>query len=308
MDNYTEFKDHVNVTSVCSQTLRAVAVFWLLILSLAVTAFNAYAQSSASEGEKKAPIRLGLIPHLSTQIMMKKYRPLITYLQEEMNQPVIAITSPNFKTYVQRVEKGEFNIYMTAPSMAAYHEKHNKHARLAKFTQQLQGVIVVAEDSPYKTLLDLKGKSIAAPDELAVITSLGEVTFKDNGIDPKKDINIKYTPSHNNALQSVVADKADGAILGYPAYKIITSSSKLRKPVRILIKTKVIPHMMFMSPPNVSIEEQEKLQLAMLKFPSTDAGEKFFSGVPFKSIDVITDEDMLRLEGVLLILEQHLNN
>jgi len=308
MNSYNKLGPSNNIFSVSLKTLKVAMFFWLLLGWYAIAGLNAQAQAQAQavEADTVKPIRLGLIPHLSTQIMMKKYRPLINYLQEEMNQPIIAITAPNFKTYIERVKNGDFDIYMTAPNMAAYHEKHNQHIRIVKFTQQLQGVIVVAEDSPYHSLDDLKGKSIAAPDVMAVITSLGEVTFKENGIDPKNDIHIKYTPSHNNALQSVAEEKADAAILGYPAYKIITSSSKLRKPMRILIKTKVIPHMMFMTPPSVPVEERERLQAAMLKFSSTDAGKQFFAGVPFKDMAVITDEDMQRLEDLLLILEDNL--
>lgn len=295
-----------NVTLLQGTKITTKNVWFLLVFLLAFTSLNVNAQSNPNI-ESQVPIRLGLLPHLSTQIMMKKYRPLITYLQEEMSRPVIAITAPNFKTYIERVENGDFDIYMTAPNMAAYHEKNNQHGRLVKFTQQLQGVIVVAQDSPYETLVDLKGKTIATPDAIAVITSLGEETLKENGINPEKDVHLKYTPSHNNALQSLAHDKADAAMLGYPAYKMITSRGKLNKPTRVLIKTRIIPHMMFMSPPSVSEEMQAKLQTAMLKFPQSQAGKQFFSGVPFKGIAVISDDDMSSLDGLLVFLEQRLD-
>lgn len=309
MDNLNESIKLDRFSDVSFHSTKLSGLPRLLLFCLFFTfAFNVHAQPQSPDSGKTAPVRLGLIPHLSTQIMMKKYHPLITYLQHKMQRPVIAITAPNFKTYIQRVVNGDFDIYMTAPNMAAYHEKHNQNVRLVKFTQKLQGVFVVAEDSPYQSLDDLKGKTIATPDVMAVITSLGEVTLIENGIDPNKDVNLKYTPSHNNALQSVAEDKADAAIVGYPAYKIITSGSKLRKPVRILLKTKLIPHMMFMSPPRLSKQETEKLQKIMLAFPDSDEGKKFFSGVPFKGIALITDEDMAHMQELRQLLEQHMEN
>ena len=309
MDSLNESTNLDKFSDVSFHSMRLTGFSRLLLFCLFFTfAMNVHAQPQSSDSGQTVSIRLGLIPHLSTQLMMKKYNPLITYIQRELQRPVVAITAPNFKTYIQRVINGDFDIYMTAPNMAAYHEKHNQNVRLVKFTQKLQGVFVVAEDSPYQSLDDLKGKTIATPDVMAVITSLGELTLTENGIDPNKDVNLKYTPSHNNALQSVAEDKADAAIVGYPAYKMITSGSKLRKPVRVLLKTKLIPHMMFMSPPRLSKQETEKLQKIMLAFPDSDEGKKFFSGVPFKGIALITDEDMAQLQELLQLLEQHMDN
>lgn len=291
---------------VSSKVIKTSVVIWLLLLVFSfVMTLNVHAQPATGNGGKKL-VRLGLLPHLSTPITIKKYKPLIAYLEQQLQQSIVVTTAPDYKTFIRRAEKGDFDLYLTAPNMAAYHEKHDKHVRIAKFTEKLQGVIVVAEGSPYQSLADLKGKTMATPDIMAVITSLGEVTLIENGIIPDQDIHIRYTESHNNSLQSVVKGQTDAAIVGYPAYKIITSDSKLLKPVRILMKTKVIPHLMFMSPPSVPFQEREKYKSSLLKFTANGAGKEFFSAAPFDNIGVITDEDMADLKGLLTILEQRL--
>ena len=293
--------------SVKINTLKISGVFLLLLVCFCISmAMNTYAQLAASNTSGNKPLRLGLLPHLNTQVTIEKYTPLINYLQTELQRQVIFTTAPDFKTYIQRAENDDFDLYLTAPNIAAYHEKHDKHLRVAKFTEKLQGVIVVAEDSPYHSLDDLEGKTMATPDIMAVITSLGEVTLLENGIVPGKDIQIMYTDSHNKSLQSVVTNKADAAVVGYPSYKIITTRTKLRKPVRILIETKKIPHLMFMSPPGVSLQERELFKSALKKFSSSDAGGTFFSGLPFKGISTISDADMMSLKELLKLLEQRL--
>lgn len=279
--------------------------YFLLCLSLILTV-NVQAQVSSDNNENKAAIRLGVIPHLSTKLLLQKYGPLINYLKEELQRPVIINTAPNFRTFIERVKKGEFDIYLTAPTMAAYHEKHNNHWRLAKFSQKIQGAIIVADKSSYEKVADLKGKTVAAPDILAVVTALGEITLKENGILPDKDVNMIYTPSHNNSLQSVAEDKAEGAIVGYNIYRVISSRAKLRQPLRVLEKTRQIPHMMFMSPAHVSELEMEQFKTALLKFTAKGKGKEFFANIPFINIEAITDEDMKSLEGLLEILEQRL--
>lgn len=126
---------------VISYSMRLVN-FILLCLCITMSA-NIMAQTSVSDTDIKKPLRLGLIPHLSTKLLLQKYGPLINYLEQELQRPVIVNTAPNFRTFIDRVIRGDFDIYLTAPSMAAYHEKHNKHWRLAKFSQKIQGAIVV---------------------------------------------------------------------------------------------------------------------------------------------------------------------
>jgi len=128
----------------------------------------------------------------------------------------------------------------------------------------------------------------------------------ENGVSPEKDVHLIYTPSHNNALQSVAEDKAEAAILGFNIYKIITSRSHIRQPTRVLAKTKKIPHMMFMSPVNVSQQEKDQYKDVLLKFTADGKGKVFFEGIPFINIETISDEDMKSLEGLLRILEQRL--
>jgi len=306
-DNTTRY--YKSMQSVIRQIMKMSGFVGFLLFGMCFSmALNVHAQTKQSGSEEKNPLRLGLLPHLSTPMTIKKYKPLIDYLEDELQRPIVFTTAPDYITYIHRAERGDFDLYLTAPNIAAYHEKHQHHYRVAKFTEKLQGVIVVTEDSPYQALDDLRGKTMATPDILALITLMGEITLLENNIVPGKDIHIKYTASHNNALQSVVKNEADAAMIGYTAYKIITSDSKLLKPVRILVKTRAVPHLMFMSPPSVSFQKQEKFKSALLKFTATGAGKEFFAAAPFGDIDVISDEDMKSLEGLSLILEQRLNN
>lgn len=279
--------------------------YYLICLCLYISV-NSHAQTTSENNEKKVPLRLGLLPHLSTQLLLQKYNPLINHLQVELQRPVLFNTAPTFRTFIERVKKGDFDIYLTAPSMAAYHEKHNNHWRLAKFSEKTQGVIIVADKSNYKEIDDLKGKTIATPDILAVVTALGEVSLKENGISPDKDVKMIYTPSHNNALYFVAEGKTDAAILDYSIFKITYSHALQKQRLRVLEKTRKIPHMMFMSPVHINKQEKEQFKSVLLKFTADGKGKEFFANIPFKNIESITDNDMKSLKDFLEILEQRL--
>ena len=279
-------------------------IFFLLFLCVSFTS-NAIA-AEKDHTDKVKPLNLGLIPHLSSNLMIKKYSNLVNYLEEVLHRPIIINTAPNFKAYVQRSREGRFDLYMTAPHMGVYHEKQNQHIRLAKFANKLHAVIAVTKSSPYKHVTDLKGKAITAPDALAANTMSGELTLINNGLDLKKEAAIKYTTSNNNPLVLLSQGKADAAITGLPIFKVFTRNSKHKQPLRILKTSEPIPHMMFMSPPRVSPADREIFKKALLNMPNNKTGNTFLSGLPFGHPVEVSDKDIQQLAGMLKTLEQRL--
>lgn len=291
--------------------LNSKLIMWRsVVLSLylcCIFTIHANADTLDNSSQKVAPLRLGLIPHLSTNLMIKKYQNLIVYLEDQLKRPVIVNTAPDFKTYVKRCAEGRFDLYMTAPHMAAYHEKYNQHVRLTKFSSELRSVVAVRENSTYKNIIELKGATISAPDALALNTLNGEIALEENGLNIKNDVNIKYTPSNNNPLFLLADSKVDAAITGLPIYEIISKGSKLKQPLRILKKSKAVPHMMFMSPQRVAIAERDNYKTILLNINKNQIGKAFITGLPFGELVAITDQDMLRLTSMLTLLEQRLD-
>lgn len=277
-----------------------------LLAGLCLSCLSIASVNAASQDADNVPIRplqLGLLPHLSSSLLLKKYQKLVNYLEVSLHRKVIIQTAPNFKTYFERVREGRFDLYLTAPHLAAYHEMQDGHRRVAGFKNTLSAVIAVAADSPYRKLSELQGKLIFAPDMLAVVTLQGEVTLNRN----KVKAEIHYTPTHNNALHAVALGKADAAIAGSPAFKITNSSTKLKKPLRILAESFTVPQMMFMTPARVSDKEREGFKQVLLKIESDTTGKAFIQGVPFGSLGSISDKEMQSLSDMVELLKRRIS-
>jgi len=267
---------------------------------------NAATDNSPETEQKITPLNLGLIPHLSSNLMIKKYSKLIIYLEDALKRPVIIVTAPNYKTYIQRCAEGKFDLYMTAPNMAAYHIEQNQHIPLAKFSNELRAVIAVRESSSYKTIMDLKGKTISAPDALSANALNSEITLTENGLNIEKDVDIQYTTSNNNPLFLLAENKVDAAITGLPGFKMISKGSKLKQPLRILKKSSTIPHMMFLSPQRVSEVDRAKFKNTLINITRDKTGKAFISGVPFGDLVDVTDNDLLRINDMRILFEKRL--
>jgi len=277
----------------------------LIIVSIFTVNNYIYAEASAVKSvQYTQPLTIGLLPHLSSRALLNVYGPLIKYLEQTLQRKIIVTTAPNFHTYYKRSSQGKYDLYLTAPHHAAYAEIHDKAQRLSKFSRPLYSVFLVNKNSRFQTIGDLKGSVIATPDSLAVITIVGELTLIQNGLSLKKDVTIKYSKTHSNAMSLLAVNAVDAAIVGVSAFEKM--NKKVTKNLRILTKTRVLPHMMFMAKSGMPSKEYQKIKKAMLDYNAKGMGEKFFSDSVFGDMESITNDDMQKLIPLTSILSNRL--
>ena len=173
----------------------------LIILSVFGLSSLACAESSEIQvGQDARPLTLGLLPHLNSRKLRKVYGPLVKYLRQTLKRQIEVSTAPDFDSYYKRSSEGAYDFYLNAPHFAAYAELHNKARRVSKFSRPLYSVIVVDKKSKYQTIGELKGGVVATPDNLSVTAIIAELTFLENGLVTNRDVTIKYSGTHGNAM------------------------------------------------------------------------------------------------------------
>lgn len=273
----------------------------LLLLGLLLFAGATHA---ATEPPVK-PLRVGLLPYLSTQRLLDSYAPLRDYLESALHRPVILITAPSFEMYVNRASQYEYDLYLTAPHFAALAESQSGYRRVSRLLRELDGSLIVARGGPVKTIADLKGRTVTTPDRLAIITMLGEALLQENNLMPGKDVTVQYTPSHNNAIVAVASGRADAAVVSGAVFDTMPLDVKER--LEILTHTSKVPHMMFMASPKISLPDYLALRQAMLQFNASGAGKRFFDKSGYGDMGEIGDEQMRQLQPYIAILQQRIN-
>lgn len=250
----------------------------------------------------QAPLRVGLLPYVSTQRLLDSYLPLKLYLENTLHRPVTLVTAPNFRSYVERARAHEYDLYLTAPHFAALAEAQFGYKRVSRLLRELDGVIVVRKNGPVRSVADMKGRVMTTPDSLAIITMLGELLLSDNKLVSGKDVTVQYTPSHNNAILAVAGGKADAAVTSAAVFE--TMPQEVRDQLVILTRTKTVPHMMFMASPEISERDYRALRDAMLRFTAGGAGRAFFERSGYGDMGEITDAQMEQLRPFVTLLQQ----
>jgi phosphonate transport system substrate-binding protein len=158
--------------------------FFLAMLLLAIS-------SAAHAGQ--AELVFGSVAMDIPAEMHKRLKPLTGYLSRELGMPVKLNLSPNMKSAIDKVAKGEVDIaYLTPVAYLDSHAQGNTRLvakTVTKGKDSFQLMIVVRADSPINTVQDLRGKSFAFGDKKALLQravvvgaglpleSLGEYAF-----------------------------------------------------------------------------------------------------------------------------------
>ncbi len=121
--------------------------------------------------------------------------------------------------------------YIAIPTNVAAN-LYNKGVDIKLLNVSVWGILgMITRDKSKKTLADFKGCDIAMPFRADMPDIVFEEIVKKQGLDPKKDFNLKYVGSPIDAMQMLILRRVDHALLAEPAISMAlrkTSSFPLK--------------------------------------------------------------------------------
>lgn len=131
------------------------SVFLLFLLSL----------NSVSFAEPK-PLVFGVHPYLTAKELLERFTPLINYLSDGLNKPVVLRVAKTYASHIELVGEDKVDIAYLGPAPYVHLVKNYGHKHLlakiqVKGESTFRGAIISPENSPVKTVADLRGKRFA---------------------------------------------------------------------------------------------------------------------------------------------------
>lgn len=167
-------------------------LFFLLCL------FTGMSANAAETG-----LKFGVFPNLSTRLLVETYQPLADALSDALKRPVALHTAPDFKTFFERTQAGEYDLVLTGPHLAWLAHKDAAYRPLYVYQRNTEGILLVRADSPYQTPYDLRGKTIAMGDPLAITVMRMERDLAKVGLQAGRDyVGLDVGPHNNAALHA----------------------------------------------------------------------------------------------------------
>lgn len=219
------------------------------------------------------PLVLGVFPNMTAKQIVVAYRPLADSLEKHLLRRVVIYSARDFKTFADRTYHGEYDIVLTAPHLAFLARQEAGYRPLLKYTQPVHGLLVVRDDAPLRDLGDLRGRTLATADPLALVVLATHAQLGEHGLRRDHDYRTLDFSTHLNAAMQVINGRADAAVLGLHPYNLM--QPELRRQLRVLAKTPPLSSLMFLTHPRLRDAAVQAIHTGLLRFAATPKGQAF---------------------------------
>lgn len=258
----------------------------LLALTLAFAA-------PAGAADKRAPLRVAVVPYLTTSVLLKLFEPLRSHLEQVMQRPVELYTAPDIRSHVQRIVKPDFDAVITAAHMGRLAQLDGSYLPVAGFESPLKGIVTVHKNSDIRDVKDLKGRSIAINDRLVLVSIVTLKDLQNQGV-KLSDMQVVPAVTQNSSLLSVARGDVDAAVTAIFTLNQIPENQ--RQDIRIIYTTDRLPNVMFLANSRLPDAQRDAMRQALLGFGATPAGASFFSTSGFNGIVPLSEAYMKTID------------
>lgn len=247
-------------------------------------------------GAAPEPLRVGIIPYLTPNVLMALFQPLRQHLEHDLERPVELYTAADVPTFAQRTLKTDFDIVVTAAHQARLAQLEGGYLPTARFTGPLHADVVVARNSPLQRLAELKGRRIAVTDRSILVNIAMARIFAGQGIGER---DLVYVPvnSQNTGILTVARGEADAAIIAH--FALDQSPPEQRQAVRSLFRSPELPNVTLLTSPRLEPALRERIRASLLGLPNTADGAAFLEKSRFQSIRATDEAFMKKLDAYL---------
>ncbi|MFT3708194.1 MAG: phosphate/phosphite/phosphonate ABC transporter substrate-binding protein [Archangium sp.] len=216
-------------------------------------------------------LRLGLVPFLSKETIANAHQKIADHLAKTLSVPVEMVVADSYADAIDRMERGEFDLVELSPLVYVEASQRTKMKCLvqtiADGSATASGYIFVRDDSPRRTIEELKGGSFAFVDPMSTSGSLfPKKVLRDKGIDWTKDFSrTEYLGNHEAVLLAVLEGRADAGATYQGSFAALRRSKGIDPlSFRVIAKTPRTPRDIFCVRPDMSSEISDAITASML--------------------------------------------
>jgi phosphonate transport system substrate-binding protein len=257
-------------------------------------------------GAAQDSLEVGIFPLLSVRTLMERFQPMRDHLEKSLNRPVVFVTAPDFRSFVERTQAKQYPYVITAPHFGRLAQLKAGYRPMLQPVNPMQGVFFVRKDSKIKTLADLRGANLATPDALALVTALGESSLHQAGLVVQKDVRLTNLPTHNAAILSLQHGQTDAALASN--YQFMQMKPEEQAELRIIGKTAELPApMLYLAGPSLSDADAQAISNAIIDFAhNTESGRRFMESTRYEGMEKPSAAELKQLDAFIPPLERAL--
>ena len=223
-----------------------------------------------------------------------KYAAIAADLSKLLKQPVVIEPIADYPTLRQGLADKAYDLAMVHPAHVSIGAMKNSGYQLLAVTKGFENYranFLVNAASPLKTLADLKGSKIGAPDEDSITSWMTRASLRDAlGADAKK-VSFVYT-RYQDAVPFFVENNLtpSGATAAGSVIKAWTS-----KGGKVLFQSKPVPIKHIIASPNLKADDLALVRSYLLTLDSSDEGKAKLSPTKYAGFAAYDRSAMLEI-------------
>ena len=223
-----------------------------------------------------------------------KYAAIAADLSKLLKQPVVIEPIADYPTLRQGLADKAYDLAMVHPAHVSIGAMKNSGYQLLAVTKGFENYranFLVNAASPLKTLADLKGSKIGAPDEDSITSWMTRASLRDAlGADAKK-VSFVYT-RYQDAVPFFVENNLtpSGATAAGSVIKAWTS-----KGGKVLFQSKPVPIKHIIASPNLKADDLAMVRSYLLTLDTTDEGKAKLSPTKYAGFAAYDRSAMLEI-------------
>jgi phosphonate transport system substrate-binding protein len=244
-------------------------------------------------------LRFGLVPFLAADTMRASHKRLADHLAKTLSVEVELVVADSYGDAVDRLQRGEFDLVELSPFVYAEASGRMKLScilqTIADGSATASGYIFVRDDSPRRTVEDLKGASFGFVDPMSTSGSLmAKKLLKDKGFDLEKDLGkAEYLGNHEAVLVAVLEGKVDAGATYQGSFGALRRSKGIDPlSFRVVAKTPRTPRDIFCVRPDLPAEISDAITAAMMPLSGRDrAGREILGPLSLNGFQPANDRN-----------------
>jgi len=246
----------------CSVTTTALLLF--------LFAFPCAAQQETQPPAEEEPLLFGVVSFYYPRLMFLKYGPLVEYLSEQTGRRWELRLGVTYEQAVGELCAGRTTAAYLGPLTYVRANAACGAQPVARLNtgghDTFRSYILVREDSPIRSLTDLKGKRFAFGSALSTSSHLvPRAILVEAGLDPGRDVQCAYLEHHEEAARAVQMGEADAC-----GVRDTVGDLFLDRGLRLLVESEPIPNFPIVLAPGTSPEVRQGLLRALVDLPRED--------------------------------------
>jgi phosphonate transport system substrate-binding protein len=283
----------------------------------ALVAFAAFGVA-AQEGDPEV-ITIGVIPFEEIQLTAEKFKGVVKTIEKATGKKVEWYFPTSYASLIESHRRGFVHIGYYGPE-SYIRANQVSDGKIEAFAQAIWGggvyrtkedgyrsFIIVKADSPYQTVADLKGKSLALVNATSTSGNLIPTVELGRQLNSKLKQHFKsvfYAGSHTAAALAVLQGRADAAAVADVTLDWAVDKKEFDgKAFRIIWKSSLLPLDPFAWRKDLlSASLREKIAAALLELNGTPEGQDFLKKTRSERVDRVADK---AYDGVRLVMRDH---